>query len=216
MMRRSGIERRHTLLAGLLLAIGASARAGAYEEFFHAIEVDDAARMQELLVRGMDPNTRDPQGQHGLYLVLRGGAQKVFEVLLAHPSIEVDARNGHGETPLMMAALRGRVDAMKTLVGKGAQVDREGWTPLHYAASSPSADAVRYLLEHPVSVNARAPNGNTPLMLAARWGHEDSVALLLARGADRSLRNARGLDAVDYARLDGREAVARSLEAHKP
>ena len=36
------------------------------------------------------------------------------------------------------------------------------------------------LLEQGAPVNARAPNGNTPLMMAARHGHEDSVALLLA------------------------------------
>jgi ankyrin repeat protein len=164
----------------------------------------------------MDPNALDPRGQHGLFLALRGGSGKAFRTLLQHPDIRVDASNANGESPLMMAALRADLDAMKALIARGAQVARPGWTPLHYAASSPSAAPVRLLLDQGATVDARAPNGNTPLMLAARYGHEDSVNLLLERGADRSLRNERKLDAADYARLDGREAVAQRLGPSKP
>ena len=59
-------------------------------------------------------------------------------------------------------------------------------------------------------------DNNTPLMQAARYGHEDSVTLLLERGADRTLRNERNHDAADYARLDGRESVALRLSPGKP
>lgn len=197
--------------AAFLLHTG-QAKAGAYEDFLQAIEVDDVTTLRRLLARGVDPNTRDAQGQVGLYLALRGGARGVAQVLMEHPQLEVDATNAVGETPLMMAALRADVSAMKTLIAKGARIRREGWTPLHYAASSPSAEPVRLLLEQGADVDARAPNGNTPLMLAARWGHEESVDLLLARGADRTAHNARGQNAADYARLDGREAVARRVE----
>ncbi len=206
-------HRRHALLAlGGLVAGLPAARAGAYEDFFRAIDVDNASGLHDLLARGMDPNTRDPRGQHGLYLALRSGSAKVFTLLLQQPAVEIDTVNTAGETPLMMAALRGNLAAMQALAARGAALDRAGWTPLHYAASSASADGVRWLLERGVNVNARAPNGNTPLMLAARYGSEDSVTALLNRGADRSLRNERQLDAAAYARLDGRESLARRLE----
>lgn len=203
---------RRAALAALVVLSPMSAWAGAYEEFFQAIELDNGNALLALLQRGMDPNTRDPRGQHGLYLALRGGAAKAFDALLKHPQLDVNAVNAAGETPLMMAALRGNLDAMKALIGRGARVQQEGWTPLHYAASSPSAEAVRLLLEHGAEVDARAPNGNTPLMLAARWGTEAGVELLVRRGADRTLRNARGQDAADYALLDGRDAMVRFLE----
>ncbi len=201
----------------LLMAVGGpTAHAGAYDDFFSAIEVDNESGLRHLLGRGMDPNALDPRGQHGLFLALRGGSVKAFRTLLQHPDIRVDASNANGETPLMMAALRADLDAMKTLIARGAQVSRPGWTPLHYAASSPSAAPVRLLLEQGAPVDARAPNGNTPLMQAARYGHEDSVTLLLERGADRTLRNERNHDAADYARLDGRESVALRLSPGKP
>jgi uncharacterized protein len=207
---------RALVLMLLLAAGGTAARAGAYEDFFSAIEVDNESGLRQVLTRGMDPNALDPRGQHGLFLALRGGSGKAFRTLLQHPDIRVDASNANGETPLMMAALRADLDAMKALIARGAQVVRPGWTPLHYAASSPSVAPVRLLLDQGAALDARAPNGNTPLMLAARYGHEDSVSLLLERGADRALRNERNLDAADYARLDGREAVAQRLTASKP
>lgn len=213
MKRRSFQHALSLACASALLALATSLRAGAYEDFFAAIEVDDDGGLRRLLARGMDPNTLDPKGLHALYLALRGGSPKVFALLLQHPAIEVDRPNGAGETPLMMAALRGRVEAMRTLIERGAQVDRSGWTPLHYAASGPSADAVALLLARGAIVDARAPNGNTPLMQAARYGSEDSVRLLLQKGADRRLRNARDLDAAGYARLDGRDSLARRLES---
>lgn len=199
-----------------LVSSGGGAWAGAYEDFFTALEVDNETGLAQLLARGMDPNTRDPRGQHGLYLALRGGANKSFRLLLRHPDVQVDAPNAADETPLMMAALRADTEAMKALLAKGAQVNREGWTPLHYAASGPSSAPVRLLLDLGAAVNARAPNGNTPLMQAARFGAEDSVGVLLDRGADRSLRNARNYTAADYARLDGREAMARQVDVSPP
>ncbi|MBK9362699.1 MAG: ankyrin repeat domain-containing protein [Rubrivivax sp.] len=200
-------------LGALSLALPLRVRAGAYEDFFHAIEVDNDSGLRQLLARGMDPNTLDPKGLHGLFLALRGGSMKVFGVLLQHPDSKVESASAAGETPLMMAALRGHVDAMKALVERGAQVNRPGWTPLHYAASGPSAAAVQWLVDRGAMVDARAPNGTTPLMLAARYGSEDSVALLLQKGADRSLRNDRQFDAAGFARLDGRESLARRLES---
>lgn len=215
------MKRRHLCAAALgrlvvgalSIALAPPARAGAYEDFFRAIEVDNDSGLRQLLARGMDPNTLDPKGLHGLFLALRGGSAKVTGVLLQHPDTKIDTANAVGETPLMMAALRAHVDAMKALIDRGAAVNRPGWTPLHYAASGPSAAAVQLLLDRGAEVNARAPNGTTPLMLAARYGSEDSVALLLQKGADRSLRNDRQFDAAGFARLDGRESVARRLES---
>lgn len=213
--RRSFNARLLGLCSSLMLTAG-RANAGAYEDFFRAIELDDAVRLRELLARGMDPNTLDPKGQHGLFLALRGGAAKAQQALLEHADTRIDSANAAGETPLMMAALRANVDAMRALMARGAAVNRAGWTPLHYAASSPSAAPVKLLLEQGAAVDARAPNGNTPLMLAARYGSEDSVALLLSKGADRRLRNDRHQTAADTARLDGRESLARRLEAGGP
>lgn len=189
-----------------------SVRAGAYEDFFKAVELDDAATVRRLLNRGIDPDTRDPRGQVALYVALREESLRVADVLLSHPQLHVDLPNAAGETPLMMAALRGQFDVAQRLYARGAAVDRPDWTPLHYAASGPSLDLVRWLLELRAPINARAPDGTTPLMLAAGYGLIDVADELLQRGADAGLRNEQGLDAAEFARRAGRDALAARID----
>jgi ankyrin repeat protein len=48
-------------------------------------------------------------------------------------------------------------------------------------------------------------------MMAARYGAEANVDLLLARGADKRLRNDRDLDAAGVASLAGRDFLLKRL-----
>ena len=98
------------------------------------------------------------------------------------------------------------------LLARGGQVNRAGWTPLHYAASGPEPKLVALLLERGALIEAHSPNRTTPLMMAARYGANDSAVLLLQRGADVRVKNDAGFNAVDFARQAGREPLAAQLE----
>jgi len=197
-----------------LVLIGvSSASAGSYEDYFQAVRVDDAQTVSSLLERGFDPNSPDERGQVGLYLALRDGSLKVAAALLAHPELKVDATNGADETPLMMAALRGNLAWTQRLLERGALVNRQGWTPLHYAASGPETKLLSLLLDRGALIEARSPNGTTALMMAARYGVPNAAEVLLARGADPKARNDLGLTAADFARQAGREALAAKLQS---
>ncbi|MFY7856240.1 MAG: ankyrin repeat domain-containing protein [Rubrivivax sp.] len=201
---------------GVLASLGGvgfarTAFADSYTDFFRAVETDSARRVRELLLLGFEPNTPDLKGQQPLFLALRGESFQVAEVLLSDPRHRPDVANEHGETPLMMAALRGQLNWVQRLVERGAAVNRTGWGPLHYAATGPSPQVVGWLLDRGAQIDARAPNGATPLMMAAQYGAEDSVQLLLDRGADLKLRNERGWTAVEAARAGGRDPLAQRL-----
>jgi ankyrin repeat protein len=187
------------------------ANAGAYEDFFLAAQRDDAATITSLFQRGFDPNSRNPDGQVGLTIAARAQAGHALDALLAHPSLDVDAANAAGETALMLVALKGDLGWCQRLIERGAAVQREGWSPLHYAATSPNVKVVELLLARGAAVDAVSPNGSTALMMAARYGSEETVNLLLARGADAARRNERQLRAADFARQGGREALAARL-----
>jgi ankyrin repeat protein len=172
--------------------------------FFRAVDVDNADGVQEILARGFDPNTLSEYGQTGLILAMREDSPKVATVLMASPELKVDATNHANETALMMAALHGRLEWVRKLLDRGAKVQREGWTPLHYAATGPNVEVVALLLGLGASIDGRAPNGNTPLMMAARFGDENSVKLLVQRGANKTLRNDRNQTAADLATIADR------------
>ncbi len=186
--------------------------AGSYDDFFRAVNVDDAATVTALLVRGFDPNAPSEKGHGALFLALRAGSGKVVAALLVHPALRVDEPNASGETPLMMAALRGNVEAAQWLLDRGAQINRPGWAPLHYAACSGEPALAAFLLDRGAAIEAPSPNRTTPLMMAARYGSENAALLMLARGASPRARNDQGLDAAAFARLAAREALAQRLE----
>lgn len=196
-----------------------NAHAGAYEDFFRALALDDASTVQQLLQRGFDPNTRDEKGQMPLYLSQREGAAKVAQLLLSHPDLRLDLPNAAGETPLMMAALRGNAEWVTRLLDRGARIEgatepgQRGWTPLHYAAAAPAADAIGVLLARGARVDAEAPNGTTALMMAAQYGTEAAVDALLKQGADPRRRNDLNLGVAEFAERSGRESLVRRLQA---
>lgn len=197
----------------LFVIIGFSlARADAYVDFFRAVKTDNASAVTALLAGGFDPNALSEGGQTPLYLAIKDESPKVVGALLANPAVKIDQVNAAGETAVMMAALRGRLDWTRQLVAMGAKVRRDGWTPLHYAASGPNVEVVRFLLDQGADVDAIAPNGASPLMMAARYGAEDSVRLLIARGADKRVRNSLNQSAADYARIAGRDFLLPLLQ----
>jgi ankyrin repeat protein len=198
----------------LILAIGFSVcHAQAYEDFFRAVNRDDGRSVAQWLARGFDPNSRDPNGQTALHLALRDGQPQVADALWARPDLDVNALNGAQESLLMMAALKGRLDWAQRLLDRGARVHLEGWSPIHYAAAGPEPRVVALLLERGAPIEALSPNRTTPLMMAAGYGTEAALNLLLARGADPKRRNDRDLSAADFARQSGREFLLGRLSA---
>ena len=191
----------------------AAARSGSFDDFFRAVRTDDAATVVNLLQRGFDANGRDEGGQTALCLAVRERADHVVDALLKHPTIDLDAGNSVGETALMFAGLQGRFELASRLIARGAAITKEGWNPLHYAATGPEPKIVALLLQRGAPIEARSPNGTTALMMAARYGSDQSVTLLLEQHADAAARNDRGMNAADFARSAGRESLAKRLES---
>lgn len=210
-------------LGGLLGSVLPLARANSFDEFFRAIAADSPRTLQTLANRGFDLNTRNEKSDPPLVLALRHDALKVVAFLLSRPEVDVEARTPQDESPLMLAALKGRLAQCEALIQRNAHVNKPGWTPLHYAASHPGEQApavVQLLLDHHAYIDAASPNGSTPLMLAAMYGNAKVVAQLLDAGADASLKNEQGMTALDFAHRAGRpteaERIARSVRGNAP
>lgn len=196
------------------------AHAGSYEDFFSAVRQDNASKVQELLKRGFDANTTDSKGHGALYLALAEPSPKVAHVLIDWPKTNVNKLNRKGESPLMMAAIKGYPELAQKLIARDADVNKTGWTPLHYAASSGQLLIIAMLIESNAYIDAESPNGTTPLMMAAMYGSAAAVKFLLQEGADPQIKNQLGLNALQFAqqakRQDVAEAIAASIRSKLP
>jgi ankyrin repeat protein len=205
----------------LIVFIGFNlSHAGSYDDYFQAIRQDDAATVRALLQRGFDVNTISPTGEHGLLLALRGPSLKVAQLLLAWPKLQPESRSSADESPLMLAALHGLLPECQRLIALGADVNKPGWAPLHYAATRGHVAVMLLLLDEHAYIDAASPNGTTPLMMAAHYGTPSAVKLLLEAGADPMLKNDLGLTAMDFAhranRLDSAAILSAFIRGRQP
>lgn len=196
------------------------ANAGSFEDFFSAIKQDNGEQVNVLLKRGFDPNTSDASGNPGLILAMKESSFKVVKVLLNHPKIKLEVRNAADESPLMLAALKGEIELCQRMIRQGADVNKPGWAPLHYAATNGHVDVMRLLLDENAYIDTASPNNTTPLMMAAHYGTPAAVKLLLEAGADPMLRNDLGLTAIDFAnrgeRRESAELIAAFIRGRQP
>jgi ankyrin repeat protein len=110
---------------------------------------------------------------------------------------------------------------VEALLDAGADVlavsrNNESNLAINAAAAGPRADQrsdiIRLLIARGCPVDGRgSPSGHTPLHEAAYNGDLPVVRVLLATGADRSLRSGDGQTAREIASQHGRHEIARLL-----
>ncbi len=202
------------LLMILMVLASFSSQAVNANDWWVYIKNDRDSEIAALLRSGANPNIKTDAGNPAIMQAVRDGSWKVFDVLAAHPRTDVNATNSYEETPLMYVALVGTVSRAQKLIDRGAQVNRLGWTPLHYAAAKSNDDMVKFLLDKDAMPNAPSPDGTSPLMMAAQAERVNPkvVQLLIHAGADPLARNLKGDDAIDVARQKGNTDLAAAME----
>ncbi|WP_406390098.1 ankyrin repeat domain-containing protein [Streptomyces sp. NBC_00882] len=121
-----------------------------------------------------------------------------------------------GRSALHYAAASGDLAAVRAAVDAGADVhagDSAGWTPLHFAAQSQSADIAIELLTGHSLVDAVDVQGNTPLWRAVFNYRGDPAVLEVLReaGADPDRVNAHGVSPRQLAERIANYDVARHV-----
>jgi ankyrin repeat protein len=184
----------------LYVFIGYSlSNAGSYDDFMAAVMFDQPTTIEKLLARGFDPNTPNEKGVAGLLVALQSESIQAAMVLAKHPLTNPNAKNSLDETPLMLAAFNNHLELAKVLIARGADVNKAGWTPLHYASTKGHREMMRLLLDNDAYIDSESSNGTTPLMMAAFSTSPLAVKLLLEEGADPTLVNHGNASALDIA-----------------
>lgn len=213
--QRYGIRALFSVILLALCLTQANAR-DVLQSFLLAARAGDTSFLLQMRDLGLNEQTRDDLRNNLLMLAVREDGDAMALAMLSQPNWGtpevLNYRNQLGETALMLAALKGSVPIVSRLLALGAQPNQEGWTALHYAATSGHADVIRLLIDKSVYVDAESPNKTTPLMMAARFNHQPAAKALLEGGADPTKTNEAGLTARDYATENNNRDLAFWLE----
>ena len=178
-------------------------------ELYAAVRSNDLAKVRELV----DAN---PQLEIFAACIL-GDTTQVEQLLTGNRSL-VSLLSSDGWTPLHLASHFGRIDAVRLLLNKGANVKARSTNPLenlaiHAAAAGKHADVIKVLIDHGCSPNAHQHGGWTPLHAAAQAGDIESARVLIAGGADVTIRADNQQRPLDLALTKGQQAMVEFLES---
>jgi ankyrin repeat protein len=156
--------------------------------------------MRLLIARGADVDAFDGESCTPLFRAIEGSSDNEMELvrLLLANGAEANTFDLNGYSPLYMAA-QSSVDLVRLLISQGAKTDDPlcyaWWSPLHAAADGywdaddeDGAEIAAALIANGADVNAIDGNSFTPLHCAASRGNLKVIALLIAHGADTTIR----------------------------
>jgi ankyrin repeat protein len=199
----------HLQMVDLLLARGApiDARslAGATALYF-AAEGSHISIVQRLIERGADVKLTGRSGISPIAAAAYAGNDIIVEALLDHGADE-RAPDETGKPPIVYAAAGARLDVVKRLLARNIDINARYpndltllmWAsgPDEHTPEAQATEVVSYLLDAGAHIEDRDDRGRTALMIAAEGGHTEIASLLLAHGADPSLKDKAGKRAAD-------------------
>jgi ankyrin repeat protein len=156
--------------------------------------------VQVMAASGAPLEAQTDDGMTPLLLATYNAMPEAVEILL-NAGANPDFRSPKGGlTPFMVAATTD-LRSMDLLLTAGANPrlqDARGRTALHYLArgseampDGQAASIAQKLIENGAPINVQDNQQETPLMIAARYGHAQMARTLMANGADPMLENNR-------------------------
>jgi TPR repeat protein len=227
---RASLEQDRTLANVFRMVRGRKRSYRAETALTMAIKHRQRDVIEVLLAFGADPNLPQGDGESPLSVAIgldKDRADKLALLLEKGADPEKMYATGSALHRGASAYTPAARETFPLLLAKAAGVgsaDRSGWTPVHSAASSANATAIRLLVAKGADVNVRttAPQpgegtgevaGTTPLSIVARDRQIAGAATLCALGADPDLADSTGASARQVAARVAASEAARGTPA---
>ena len=143
--------------------------------------------MKTLMESNAQVNATNAEGNTPLHLVCYQGQAKAARCLLKHKA-NADAKNREKNTPLHLAAIKGDTGVITSLIEANCDVNlpyKHGDTILHQCVRNGKFEIVKLLVHtRRCHLDAKTSEGDTPLIIATRFGFADIVECLVGHGAD--------------------------------
>ncbi|KAI7705066.1 hypothetical protein KC353_g13100, partial [Hortaea werneckii] len=175
----------------------------------HAAARDGQTRLIESLLNADKrlANRRDDDDRLPIHWATSSNQLPIVEILADQKDFDVDAQDGAGWTPLMIAAsLKDAEPLVDFLLSKGADVNAKtnnGQVALHFTASKSNIDVARKLIEHKATARVKDKRGQLPLHRAAAVGHVPLIKLMLENRSPVSATDMDGSTALHHAIAEG-------------
>ncbi|MFB3896902.1 MAG: ankyrin repeat domain-containing protein [bacterium] len=182
--------------------------------FIKAVSEGNKIAIDLFMITDMDPNTKNQAGYSALMIAAQGNNAAICKSLLQNKKTNSELKGPQNETALHLAAKKGQVDAIQTLLSfkvNPNSADKFGSTPLMYAAEYGQTKACEALLLKGANINQQNDWGNTALMYAAKEGKADTVKSLIANKADVTIWNTGKKTAMKFAKDRGASDIVKML-----
>ncbi|CAM9432987.1 unnamed protein product, partial [Sphacelaria rigidula] len=137
-----------------------------------------------LLIAGASTTSRDKAGNSSLDFAVMGGHVDIIRLLGQRTKT---MSRGTQIRVLHLAVRHNQAAAVDALAELGCDVRvPTNTTPLHFAAFKGSCEVLFALLRHKANVHAKRSGGESPLMSACMYLHQEAADLLLRWGADET------------------------------
>eukprot|EP01116_Phalansterium_solitarium_P001354 TRINITY_DN11155_c0_g1_i1.p1 TRINITY_DN11155_c0_g1~~TRINITY_DN11155_c0_g1_i1.p1 ORF type:complete len:702 (+),score=224.31 TRINITY_DN11155_c0_g1_i1:155-2260(+) len=170
-----------------------------------------------LISRGAELDTNDDEGYSPLIYAVWAGHDSFVKMMLARGALLSVPGSKHGNTALHVAAKRNKPEMLKLLLAsaEGAglvdALNKDHWTPLHFAADKRNIACAEVLLEAGANPNMADRRGTCPLHLAANCPLAALTALLVRKGGNVNAVNSDGCTPLHLATQNGHDEVVYVL-----
>ncbi|XP_064014043.1 ankyrin repeat and death domain-containing protein 1A isoform X1 [Pogoniulus pusillus] len=185
------------------------------KEFHDAAKRNDAARMEELIKRGVDVRAKNSTDRTALHWAAGAGNVDAVRLLLDH-DIPVDDKDSFGMNALLLSAWFGHLRVLQILLNAGAKTDcvnRNGRNLLHCAAQRGHIQVMEFIMEHleDVCVDKTDKMDRTAFHLAAEHGQLEVVEFLIRLGCFHSAKDKEENTALHLAAKNGHLSVLQKV-----